>query len=506
MSRKIISISIILQGLVFLQSIQGQARVFTPDYISRNFQNYCRSVPREEIFIHTDRDEYISGEDLWLNIYLIDRQSFKPSLKSKIAYFEILTPGNRPVVQKRILLENGSGPGQAVLPDTLSSGTYTVRAYTSWMKNFFPANCFIKDIKVYNPLKTKAFFENIKSFDRGVTSSGKSNNNSIINLQVNNLRHDSLEILINTDEKFRSENNNLLILFIQTHGIINHLSPCNIPDDVTKVTIPKNVLTTGINQITFFDRKGPVMDRFIYTPEKKKQVLTLFSIDSCKKRDKVTLEIESGSSGNNDITNLSISVAAETDNPVLINMDEYLILGTEFGIFPGNLINGEKITELSPDLMDSLLLTLKSNWINWATIFSNDKQVLKYPFEKEDCSISGKLLADNLQPAYADEVILISTPGKEAVFQYTTTDRDGSFNFRIPVDDELKELIIQPDIKSENQKIYIESSFSDQYLPYEIVVDSFGKLPPSVLRQSIVYQVRKIYGSSSAGGCLTPPR
>ncbi|MCJ7449941.1 MAG: hypothetical protein MUO72_19890 [Bacteroidales bacterium] len=444
---------------------------------------------------------------MWFNIYLIDRRSSKPSSNSKIAYFEILSPENRPVVQKRILLENGFGPGHVVLPDTLSSVTYTIKAYTNWMKNFLPFNCFLKDIKVYNPLRTKAFLGNIKSMDIKETTPGIWPVNSGLNLNVNNLKKDSLEILITSDEIFRSENSNVIYLFIQTHGIINHLSTCRIADEITRIAIPKNTLTTGINQITIFDTKGPVADRFIYTPGKDKQALTLHSIDSCKQRNKVTLEmdIENGPSDIQDLTNLSISVATKPDNPEIMSLDDYLVLGTEFGIFPGNLINGRKITELPPEVMDSVLLTLKSNWINWTTIFSDEAQLFKNPPEKEEYTISGRLMTGNLQPVYADEILLISTPGKEAAFQYTRTDQDGNFDFRVHIDDELKDLILQPDIESKNQEIYIESPFSDQYLPYEIVVDSSGKsVPPLVIRQSINYQVRKIYGSSSVGDCLTP--
>jgi hypothetical protein len=507
MIKRKILVVIIMLNLFFLQNVAGQVQINIPNYIRQRFQNYCKSVPREEIFVHTDREEYISGEDLWFNIYLIDRRSFKPSSNSKIAYFEILSPENRPVVQKRILLENGFGPGQVVLPDSLSSGLYTIRAYTNWMKNFLPFNCFMKDIKVYNPFSKNAFRGSKKSAEIKGTAPGIWPYNSGLNLKVNNSKQDSLEILITTNEKFRSENKNIIYLFIQTHGIINHLSTCRIADEITRIAIPKNTLTSGINQITVFDTKGPVADRLIYTPAKEKQVLTLHSIDSCKQRDKATfeMEIENGSSVIHDLTNLSISVATKTDNPEIMNLDDYLVLGTEFGIFPGNLINGRKITGLPPEVMDSLLLTLKSNWINWATIFSDEVQLFKNQPEKEEYSISGKLLAGNLQPVYADEILLMSTPGKEAVFQYTRTDLDGNFDFRIDIDDELKDLILQPDIESNNQKIYIESSFSDQYLPYEIVVDSSGNpLPPSVIRQSINYQVKKIYGSSSIGNCLTP--
>src|SRR5674536_101335 len=111
MVKKSMLLFLFMLNFLFLRSSLGQNQLNIPDYITQRFQSYCKSVPWEEIFIHTDREQYISGEDLWFNTYLIDRQSFKPSSNSKIVYFEILNPENRSVVQKRILLDNGFGPG-----------------------------------------------------------------------------------------------------------------------------------------------------------------------------------------------------------------------------------------------------------------------------------------------------------------------------------------------------------------------------------------------------------
>ena len=155
--------------ILFLQVVNGQTELTMTDYLSQKFVQYCNAVPREEIYIQTDRDEYISGEYLWFNAYLIDRQSLKPSSSSKIVYFELLNPENRPVVQKRIGLVKGFGPGEINIPDTLTTGTYTIRAYTSWMKNFLPYNCFIKDIKIYNALSSKTFKKKSTSDDYPVT-------------------------------------------------------------------------------------------------------------------------------------------------------------------------------------------------------------------------------------------------------------------------------------------------------------------------------------------------
>lgn len=111
----------------------------------------------ERIFVHTDREDYIAGENIWFQVYLLDAQSGRLTSTSNLAYVEILNSENRPVMQKRIMLKEGCGPGEAILPDTLSSGSYLLRAYTGSMKNFMPDGCFMKKISIYNALKTETY-------------------------------------------------------------------------------------------------------------------------------------------------------------------------------------------------------------------------------------------------------------------------------------------------------------------------------------------------------------
>jgi hypothetical protein len=504
---KIIPLFLILLNCIFQHSGYSQTQLNIPEYITQRFNEYCKSVPREEIFIHTDKEEYIAGENLWFNAYLIDRQSHMSSSNSKIFYFELLNSENKSLVQKRILIENGFGPGEVVIPDTISSGVYTIRAYTNWMKNFFPDNCFQTKIEVYNSLRPRPFMRGIKLNEGNVTDTSKISADSGEMLKVNNLLKESLEIYIQSDEKFRSENKNLVYLLIETHGIINHLFTERITEETTKIVIPKVSLPSGINQITLFDSKGPVADRFIYTPSIEKQMLTLSSVNSCNKREKVTIEIEIGheSPEFSESTNLSISVASGKYNLGRMDINDYLVFGTEFGSLPMSLLNGRKINELPPEAIDSIMLKLKSNWIIWKSVFSNEKQLFKYPQEKNDHFITGRLLTSNLQPEKADEILLMSIPGREAAFQYTTTDREGYFNFRIHIDEDIKDLIIQPDIASKNQKVYIEQSFSNQYFPSESYVDTTVRSRPSYIeRESINYIGSKIFGSSSIGERTTP--
>ncbi|MGD0341105.1 MAG: hypothetical protein ABSA76_05295 [Bacteroidales bacterium] len=482
------------------------------DYLRQKFLNYTTSVPREEIYIHSDRDEYISGENLWFNIYLIDRQSFKPSSGSKIAYFELLNPENRPIVQKRILLEGGFGPGQIVLPDTLSSGIYTIRAYTNWMKNFLPVNCFTKDIHIYNAFSSRSFKEKIYSGKK--ISEGTSvdyyhaASNAGLNLRVDNLKPDILEIDVVTDEKYRTENKNQFYLFIQTHGNINYVSSEGTTDGYNKIFINKNQLPAGINQITVFNAKGqPVGERFIYTPEKENTVVTIQSIDSSGLRDKISLDFAFPDTIPNKLNsnNLSISVVAETNSQSFPDINDYMIFGTEYGLLPGDVFKGIKVSKIAPEIVDSLLQSAKSNWLDWNVILSGEPPVFKYKIETEDYYLSGKLLTGDRKEKDSDRYVILSHPGKIADFQYARTDREGDFSFKIKIDDKVNDLIIQPNEVTKNQSVNIESSFSDKYLKSEISVDSTSKpIPGYISTWSVNHQVMKIYGTSSIGEPIKP--
>jgi len=503
---------LIVLNLMLLQSLFGQEQKDITEYIKQKFLRYIEVVPREEIFLHSDREEYVSGEDLWFNVYLIDRQNCKPSLNSKIVYIELLNTENRPVVQKRILLDKGFGPGQIILPDTLSSGTYTIRAYTSWMKNFFPGNCFVKDISVFNTLSSKPFKQKLSHGT--IINNGRGNPDTDkvkgkgVSFSVNNSKSDILELYVNADNKFRSENNNILYLFIQTHGNINYARAEKVTDELSTITISKALLDEGINQITIFDSKAePVLERYIYTPVKENNILTLNSVDSFSLRDKITLEIMSGNVPFEAIksSNLSISVSPKLNNPDIVNIDDYMVFGTEYGMIPWNIVKGRRINEFPAEVMDSILLNVRSNWIDWETVLSIDLPGNKYQTEDEDHFLMGKLVSSDQQTVLTNEFLLLCTPGKEAVFQYARTDNKGNFSFNIHIDEEQKDLVFIPNDITKNCKIIFESSFSDQYTIQEVSIDTTKRLLSSYFSKlGVNYQVRKIFGVSTLGTPLNP--
>jgi hypothetical protein len=470
--------------------------------LTKKFLNYTETVPREEIYIHTDRKDYVSGEDLWFKIYLIDRQTLKSSARSKIAYFELLNSENRPVAQKKILLNGGVGPGQIVLPDTLSTGTYTIRAYTNWMKNFLPENCYSGNIQIYNAFSSK------KSKNRLISDTllkGKElSSNSGLALTVDNLKPDNLVISVRTNQAYRSENSTQFYLFIQTHGILNHGSTEILVGGEADILVPKNQLTAGINQITVFNSFGkPVAERYIYTPGLSKKLVAIQSQDSTATRKKLSVNLifDKGKSYAPETSDISISVSPVSTGNAISGFADYNIFASEFGPINWNRIRYESISEIPPQVMDSLLLNVKSNWIDWTIILSDRVPVFKYPAETEDHFITGRLATGTSSDS--GKLVIMSIPGKIPQFQYARTDRNGNFSFRIAISVKTYDLVIQPDEDLQNQTVVIETPFSDTY--YRTIADTSNVvISENVMNMGINHQVRKIYMISAVGDTIFP--
>ena len=124
------------------------------------FRSYSGKAYQEKLFLHTDREFYTTGEILWFKIYYVDGAFNKPADLSKVAYVEVLNEMNEPVLQTIASLKRHENNGSLYLPTTLNTGYYTVRAYTSWMRNFDANYFFEKKITVVNTLRAATAVSN----------------------------------------------------------------------------------------------------------------------------------------------------------------------------------------------------------------------------------------------------------------------------------------------------------------------------------------------------------
>ncbi|MGV3540789.1 MAG: hypothetical protein ACO1OQ_13325 [Rufibacter sp.] len=131
--------------------VSAQTNVFAD--LLPTVKAYQQKAVQEKIFLHLDRPAYASGDVMWFKVYNVDGTHHRPFNMSKVAYVEVLDSTRRPVLQGKIGLQDGMGNGSFVLPVNLESGTYLIRAYTNWMKNFSPGFYFEQPVTVLNTFK-----------------------------------------------------------------------------------------------------------------------------------------------------------------------------------------------------------------------------------------------------------------------------------------------------------------------------------------------------------------
>ncbi len=165
--KKIKRLSLVLLGCLFAVTAAFPQNNQQELNIQGMFDQYRSRFIQEKLFVHTDKDTYISRELCWFRIYYTDAFYNRPASVSKIAYVELLDKNNLPVLQQKVSLKPGESDGSMIIPVNIPSGTYRLRAYTNWMKNFSPDYYFEKDIRIINPqnLQAESLSSKSKQYD-----------------------------------------------------------------------------------------------------------------------------------------------------------------------------------------------------------------------------------------------------------------------------------------------------------------------------------------------------
>jgi hypothetical protein len=137
----------------------GHAQEIWADSLKQSLVNYRQHHIQEKIYLHTDRSFYITGEVLWFKVYVTDAHMHLPGTLSSVAHIEINNPALKTKWETSIELKDGKGDGSILIPSWFTTGNYSLRAYTNWMKNLGPEYYFEKAITLVNPQKKPVFKE-----------------------------------------------------------------------------------------------------------------------------------------------------------------------------------------------------------------------------------------------------------------------------------------------------------------------------------------------------------
>jgi hypothetical protein len=118
--------------------------------IISGFATYVEKFPPEKIYIHFNKPNYTAGETIWFKAYLTAGVYHEPSSLSRTIHVELIDENGRLIQHLKLFSINGSVAGTISIPDSLTSGTYLVRAHTNWMRNSGEEYFFHRSIKIWN--------------------------------------------------------------------------------------------------------------------------------------------------------------------------------------------------------------------------------------------------------------------------------------------------------------------------------------------------------------------
>jgi hypothetical protein len=118
---------------------------------SQQPESKLNNLVPEKIYLQLDSKVYASDKIIWFKSVVTNAIDHTPTSISGVLYVELINPNERILEKKLIKLEKGIGDGYFQLSQPAMEGTYLIRAYTEWNKNFGPDFFFKEYIKIFSP-------------------------------------------------------------------------------------------------------------------------------------------------------------------------------------------------------------------------------------------------------------------------------------------------------------------------------------------------------------------
>ncbi len=98
------------------------------------FYTKAYSSTNEKVFVQLNNSIFITGEKLYYKAFIVNASTFQKCTENNIIFFELLSQSGKRCMSWRSNALNGMASGNISIPDTLSGGVYTFKAYSNQMK------------------------------------------------------------------------------------------------------------------------------------------------------------------------------------------------------------------------------------------------------------------------------------------------------------------------------------------------------------------------------------
>lgn len=134
------------------------------DTIISEFKSYNEQY-REVVYAHLNKNIYVKGEMLGFSAYVTNKETKTPSKITKNLYCVITDSLNNVVKSKLLKVDEGFANNVFTIDSLFTSGEYTFKVYTNWMKNFNEPNAFVEVFRVIDTEKESVITSNEISND-----------------------------------------------------------------------------------------------------------------------------------------------------------------------------------------------------------------------------------------------------------------------------------------------------------------------------------------------------
>jgi hypothetical protein len=232
--------------------------------LTKHSDSLINKCPAEKVYLQFDKPYYAVNDTIWFKAYLLNAPSLMFSAKSGLLHIGINSDSGKLIKQYLFIVKNGVARGNIVLDDkNFNTGTYTLRAYTNWMRNFDEDVFFNKSFYVAN----------VSGNNWLITENTNISNNNLINsrLQFSNndkvlLSNKSLNLSIMSGgkklykQKIQTDQNGLInINFTAPEKTSGLTLVAESEQKDQKAVIPVNVNRPGRIDLQFLPEGGSLV-------------------------------------------------------------------------------------------------------------------------------------------------------------------------------------------------------------------------------------------------------
>lgn len=132
------------------------------DSLAAKFITAIRTHEKQMVYMVTNKSVFTNGESIWFKAFLLNNISQKLNAKSKFLFVDLVNEKDKVVKTVILDAENKQTNSRIILPDSVATGYYWLRAYTRRMAEGDANSICVKPIYIVNRIDENNFNKLLK--------------------------------------------------------------------------------------------------------------------------------------------------------------------------------------------------------------------------------------------------------------------------------------------------------------------------------------------------------